>query len=180
MPASENFKNNIPTITNGNMDPLTLSVIKDLEDDENPPFIVNQDFLKQMIIFCSSEYITPIKFDKSGKYKGNDLETQSGIRYINKDGQICLIRKAPNCGPNDDQYDILPIKTATGTYAYYGFTINDGSVGLGSGEDIEVELVDDSGTPPWIPKEFSAVGDGDHPLDYNVNNLNNNELRDRL
>jgi len=104
------------------------------------PFGINIDFLAEMVVFGSSENISPLEFDpRTGLPKPfppliRDITAEA---YFVRGEDLYIYRQAEDCGPGEERYEEVLVgkvrDVATGTYAYYGRIVRSGSVGTGGG-----------------------------------------------
>lgn len=140
----------IPKQTNGGLTSLQLALANDMATGQLP-FGVNLDFLAAMRTYCHSDPLLPIDFENQGQqyaytygYKtvgirgegwaGINLTRKgsapdiarnlAGVSYTIRGDDIFLLRRAPDCGPDENIYEQVFIgKKATiaaGSFAYYG------------------------------------------------------------
>lgn len=138
MAAPNNFLVNNPNIGIGGLSPLQLAAANFLMSGSPLPFGINADFLAEMIVFGSSEIVTPLEFDtRTGLPNPYQLVRDIvGVSYYVKGEDVYLRRRALDCGPDENRFEEVLLgkvkDIASGTYAYYGRTIISGSYGTGS------------------------------------------------
>lgn len=138
------YQGTVPTQTQGGLSPLQLAVanyfIQNINTGQNPPFSVNQDWIKVMQTFVDSGMLTPAN---ANPYTGNPYSVIiapgiTGIRYIMVGEDVYLLRRAQDCGPDENRLEKILIgkraQVAEGTFAYYGRVIIGGSAAGGSGD----------------------------------------------
>lgn len=140
MAVPEIYTNNVPVQNIGGLTPLQLAAANYMMTSNPQPFAINIDFLAEMVVFGSSENISPLEFDpRTGLPKPfpplvRDITAEA---YFVRGEDLYIYRQAEDCGPDEDRFEEVLIgkvrDIAKGTYAYYGRTIIRGSVGTGGG-----------------------------------------------
>ena len=134
------YTNNVPIQNIGGLTPLQLAAANYMMTSNPQPFSINIDFLTEMLLFGSSENISPLEFDpRTGLPQPfppliRDITAEA---YFVRGEDLYIYRRAENCGPDEDRYEEVLVgkvrDIATGTYAYYGRIVRSGSVGTGGG-----------------------------------------------
>ena len=134
------YTNNTPIQNIGGLTPLQLAAANYMMSSSPQPFSINIDFLTEMLLFGSSENISPLEFDpRTGLPQPfppliRDITAEA---YFVRGEDLYIYRRAENCGPDEDRYEEVFVgkvrDIATGTYAYYGRIVRSGSVGTGGG-----------------------------------------------
>jgi len=153
MATPEVYKGIVPNKTNGGLTSLQLALANDMATG-NLPFGVNLDFLAAMRTYCHSDPLLPINFKNEGQaycsangitYRNggrdpNDpanigisvrktnapdvARNMSGVMYTILGDDIFLLRKAPDCGPDENRFEQTYVGkksiVAAGSFAYYG------------------------------------------------------------
>lgn len=142
MAVPEIYTNNVPVQNIGGLTPLQLAAANYMMTSTPQPFAINIDFLAEMVVFGSSENITPLEFDPRTGLPSplpplvRDITAEA---YFVRGDDLYIYRQAEDCGPDEDRFEEVLIgkvrDIAKGTYAYYGRTVRPGSVGLGGGGD---------------------------------------------
>jgi len=137
------------------------------------PFSINIDFLAEMVVFGSSENISPLEFDpRTGLPKPfppliRDITAEA---YFVRGEDLYIYRQAEDCGPDEDRYEEVLVgkvrDVATGTYAYYGRIVRSGSVGTGGGGTDGSGGSGDSGGSGYSPGPAPDSGVQDASLGY--------------
>jgi hypothetical protein len=113
MAASQNYQNNTPTVTSGDTDPVTLSLLEDFKRNDPRVFGINLEFLNEMCIYCSSvpkEVETPSEEDIQRALENNakfDLVSQGESRSSNSPtvwSQFMLDNAVWTANPRDEEY----------------------------------------------------------------------------
>jgi hypothetical protein len=139
----EVYENFVPAIQAGNLSPLQLALANILATGfpiNNSPILANRDFILEMIRFTDSALVTPITYDYQD-FAGSPFAqyytgTITGLSYIYENGEKYLIRRAQDCGPDENRTEkvkLPPSALAEGTFAYYGSVIRGGSFATGGG-----------------------------------------------
>ena len=139
----EVYENFVPAIQAGNLSPLQLALANILATGfpiNNSPILANRDFILEMIRFTDSALVTPITYDYQD-FVGSPFAqyytgTITGLSYIYENGEKYLIRRAQDCGPDENRTEkvkLPPSALAEGTFAYYGSVIRGGSFATGGG-----------------------------------------------
>ena len=142
MAVPEIYTNNVPVQNIGGLTPLQLAAANYMMTSTPQPFAINIDFLAEMVVFGSSENITPLEFDPRTGLPSplpplvRDITAEA---YFVRGDDLYIYRPAEDCGPDENRFEEVLIgkvrDIAKGTYAYYGRTVRPGSVGLGGGGD---------------------------------------------
>lgn len=86
----------------GNLSPLQVAAAYYMDQGQQIPFFINNDWLVALNIFCNSGIITPRDVNL-----GDSVDLLS---IVDQDGALYLQRRAPDCGPDDvDRYDQIYI-----------------------------------------------------------------------
>jgi hypothetical protein len=138
---SDVYQGSTPAITNGGLNPLQLNLANFLAVGNPPPFAINQAFLETMKTYSDPGQLTPFDIDnRTGLPRVPDLnyDINEGIAYIYKGSDVYLLRRAPDCGPDENRLEQIllgpGIEVAAGTWAFYG-TVVGGSASGGAGGD---------------------------------------------
>lgn len=139
----EVYQNFTPAIDIGNLSPLQLALANILASGapiNESPVLVNLEFIIEMVRFTDSALITPVVYDyqdtPSSIFSPYYTGTITGISYIYENGEKYLIRRAQDCGPDENRTEkvkLPPTALAEGTFAYYGSVIRGGSYATGGG-----------------------------------------------
>jgi hypothetical protein len=148
------FQGLTPNFTGTGLSPLQLAMASYLAQGTPVTFAPNQDFLRAMQVFSSSAPLSPLDTDPlTGVARLPDIATTIvGYYYIVKGENVYVYRKAPDCGPDENRYELVNIgkqtEVATGTWTYFGARIASGTISGGS--DVNYNPADgpDSGPPP--------------------------------
>lgn len=134
------FQGFTPDITNGGLSPLQLALANFLATGFNindSPIGVNTEFRYAMYDFADSRMVTPTPYDYLNRNAPIVRGSITGISYIiEPDGYIYMLRKAEDCGPNENRQEKVqlgPRSLAEGTFAYWGSVIRGGSMCVGGG-----------------------------------------------
>jgi len=96
MAIPRQYLNNSPQITIANLSPLQLAAAYYMDQGQQIPFFVNQEFLRQMTTFASSGLITP------------EMVSVPGIAVVLKGDDVYVQRRAADCGPDEtDRYEYV-------------------------------------------------------------------------
>ena len=132
---SKVYQTNVPALTQGGLTSLQLALANYMAIGSPPPFAVNQAFLEIMNTYSDSGVLSPFDLDtRTGLPRIPDLKytTSEGIAYIAKGEDMYLLRRAQDCGPNENRFEEVYIgrrpDVAEGTWAFYGRPIGSGSV----------------------------------------------------
>lgn len=79
--------NNIPQT--GGLSPLQIAAVYYMNEGQQIPFFINQEFLQQVKIFASSGLVTPAEVNLPG------------LAIVERNEQIFLQRIAQDCGPDE-------------------------------------------------------------------------------
>jgi hypothetical protein len=134
------YTNNVPIQNIGGLTPLQLAAANYMMSSSPQPFSINIDFLTEMLLFGSSENISPLEFDpRTGLPKPFPplIRDVTAEAYFVRGEDLYIYRPAENCGPDENRFEEVLVgkvrDLATGTYAYYGRIVRSGSVGTGGG-----------------------------------------------
>jgi hypothetical protein len=134
------YTNNIPIQNIGGLTPLQLAAANYMMSGSPQPFGINKDFLTEMVIFGSSENISPLEFDpRTGLPNPFPplIRDVTAEYYFVRGEDLYIYRRAENCGPDENRFEEVLVgkvrDVATGTYAYYGRIIRPGSAATGGG-----------------------------------------------
>jgi hypothetical protein len=136
-----------PTITNGGLQPLQAALSTFMVEANNygtayedAPFGPNQAFMNEMLKFTDPGTLTPLEFDpRTGLAKEPDIDRTitAGIGFISKGDDIYLLRRALDCGPDENRTELVFLGNrfdlAEGSFAYYGELIMAGTRASGGG-----------------------------------------------
>jgi len=136
-----------PNILNGSLTPLQVALANYITEANllgaafaDSPFNVNQAFTDEMLLFTDPGTLTPLTFDpKTGIAKEPDIDRNitAGIGFISVGDDIYLLRRALDCGPDEDRTELVFLGSrfdlADGSFAYYGEMIMAGTKALGAG-----------------------------------------------
>lgn len=138
---SDVYQGRTPAIENGGLNPLQLALANYMAVGNPPPFAVNNAFMETMKGFTDPGQLTPFDIDtKTGLPRQPDLDynINEGIAYIARGEDIYLLRRAQDCGPDENRLEEVYLgrrpDVAAGTWAFYG-TVVGGSVSGGAGGD---------------------------------------------
>jgi hypothetical protein len=142
----------VPNKANGGLTPLQLALANDMANGK-VPFGVNVDFLAAMRVYSHSDPLLPLNFKEEGlaynkvhgiNYSGRGasnpasegiavrkvtgvpdiIRNMSGVMYTIRGDDIFLLRKSPDCGPDENLYEQTFVGKksviAAGSFAYYG------------------------------------------------------------
>lgn len=131
------YQGSTPAIENGGLNALQLALANYMAIGNPPPFAVNNAFLETMKTFTDSGELSPFDLDtKTGLPRVPDLlyNITEGIRYIARGEDIYLLRRAQDCGPDENRLEEVYLgrrpDVAEGTWAFYGQVVG-GSVATG-------------------------------------------------
>lgn len=139
------YDNNVPNI-DPQLSPLQLALASYMAKGTPLAFAPNERFMKAMQVFTNSAPLSPIDIDpRTGLAREPDISRSiKGIAFRVKpsssgdpnDDEIFVYRRAPDCGPDEDRYELISIgkraNVAYGTWAYYGPRVGSGRVADGS------------------------------------------------
>lgn len=132
------YQNNTPSLENGGLNALQLALANYMAVGNPPPFAVNNAFMQTMKTFTDPGELSPFDLDtKTGLPRVPDLlyTVNEGISYIAKGEDIYLVRRAQDCGPDENRLEEVFLgkrpDVAAGTWSFYGM-IRGGSVAGGS------------------------------------------------
>ena len=176
MAVPEIYTNNTPIQNIGGLTPLQLAAANYMMSSSPQPFAINIDFLAEMVVFGSSENISPLEFDKRTGLPSplpplvRDITAEA---YFVRGEDLYIYRRAENCGPDENRFEEVLIgkvrDIATGTYAYYGRIVRSGRVGTGGGGDNGSGGSDSYGYSPGPPSDPAApAGTQDASLGYDA------------
>lgn len=90
----------------GNLSPLQIAAAYYMDQGQQIPFFINNEWLRALNIFCNSGLVTP----RSLGIAVDDNEAYLSIILVGDD--VYLQRKAPDCGPEEiDRYDQIYLGT---------------------------------------------------------------------
>jgi hypothetical protein len=90
----------------GNLSPLQIAAAYYMDQGEQIPFFINNDWLRALNVFCNSGIVTP----RSLGIESAATENEAYLSIIIIDDGVYLQRKAPDCGPEEiDRYDQIYI-----------------------------------------------------------------------
>lgn len=134
------YKGNIPAPVQPNLSPLQLALLNYLTTGNPPPLMPNEEFLTEMKTACDSDCLEASTTNAQTGLPQTPSITPgyTGVGYVSLGDQVYLVKRAENCGPNEqERYDYVSMgdrtKVANGTFAYYGGPIENGTVARGSG-----------------------------------------------
>ena len=141
------YQGTTPTTTFGGLQPLQVALANYMieanalgQADENNPWNPNQAFMDEMKKFADPGTLTPLEFDPTtGIAKEPDIDRNitAGIGFISQGDDIYLLRRALDCGPNENRTELVFLGNrfdlAEGSFAYYGAMIMPGTRGSGAG-----------------------------------------------
>jgi hypothetical protein len=148
------FQGLTPNFTGTGLSPLQLALASYLAQGTPVTFAPNQDFLRAMQVFSSSAPLSPLDVDPlTGAARVPDIATTIvGYYYIVKGENVYVYRKAPDCGPDENRYELVNIgkqtDIATGTWTYFGARIRPGSISAGSDYGTNSEPGPETAPPP--------------------------------
>jgi len=121
------YSNNNPRIAIANLSPLQLAAAYYMDQGQQIPFFINQEFLRQMTTFASSGIVTPAM-----------LNVTDGIAVVLRGNDVYVQRRAPDCGPEEiDRYEYVYAGTkqdlAPDSWEFDGILIRGGSAANGAG-----------------------------------------------
>lgn len=137
----QNFK---PNINVGDLSPIQLALASAMAsgfpDVNDSPILVNQELVNEMVRFADSALITPLAYDyqlfTDSPFAPYVTGTITGVSYIYENGETYIIRRAQDCGPDENRSEkvkLPPSALAQGTFAYYGSVIRGGTYATGGG-----------------------------------------------
>jgi hypothetical protein len=140
----EVYVNFIPNINVGDLSPLQLALASALAagfpNVNNSPILVNKELVDEMVRFTDSALITPLAYDyqsfTDSPFAPLVQGTITGLSYIYENGETYIIRRAQDCGPDENRQEkvkLPPSVLAQGTFAYYGSVIRGGTYATGGG-----------------------------------------------
>ena len=135
------YANLVPRTESGELSPIQLALANFLAAGfavNDSPMLVNKEFATEMQRFMDSGVVTPIKYDyQTGNGANNYRGSITGLSYvIQPDGYIYMLRKAEDCGPDENRTELVklgPRTLAEGTFAYWGSVISAGAYATGGG-----------------------------------------------
>lgn len=132
------YQGNTPAIQNGGLNALQLALANYMAVGNPPPFAVNNAFMETMKAFTDPGELSPFDLDtKTGLPRVPDLDytISDGISYVARGEDIYLLRRAQDCGPDENRLEEVFLgrrpDVAAGTWSFYGM-IRGGSVAGGS------------------------------------------------
>jgi len=125
MAIPSQYLNNSPQISIANLSPLQLAAAYYMDQGQQIPFFINQEFLRQMTTFASSGVVTP-------------PTEYPGIAVVLRDDNVYVQRLAANCGPEQiDRYEYVYVGTKQELYPesweFDGTLVRGGSAASGGG-----------------------------------------------
>lgn len=141
------YQGTTPTTTFGGLQPLQVALANYMAIanaygaafDDNP-WAPNQAFMDEMVKFSDPGTLTPLEFDpRTGLAKAPDIDRNitAGIGFISQGDNIYLLRRALDCGPNENRTELVFLGNrfdlAEGSFAYYGQMIMAGTRTSGAG-----------------------------------------------
>jgi len=154
------YQNNTPTI-DPSLLPLQLALANYMALGNPLAFAPNTRFLQAMKIYTNSLPLSPITFDpRTGAPRVPDISRDIvGLTYVSKGDDIYVYRRAQDCGPDENRYELSLIgnraNVAVGTWAYYGPRVGSGRVSDGS------MLYDNAGTGDGSGGSSGFAGGGE-------------------
>lgn len=91
MAIPRQYLNNSPQIAIANLSPLQLAAAYYMDQGQQIPFFINQEFLRQMTTFASSGIITP------------EMISVPGISVVLQGNDVYVQRRAADCGPDETE-----------------------------------------------------------------------------
>ena len=132
------YQGNTPSIENGGLNALQLALANYMAIGNPPPFAVNNAFMETMKTFADSGILSPFDLDtRTGLPRIPDLNytISDGIAYVARGEDIYLLRRAQDCGPDENRFEEVYLgrrpDVAAGTWAFYGQVVG-GSAASGS------------------------------------------------
>lgn len=131
------YENNNPVV-DPSLLPLQLALANYMALGNPLAFAPNTRFLQAMKNYCDSFVLSPLDFDpRTGFPRVPDISRNiTGIFYLAKGDDLYVYRRAQDCGPDENRYELAYIgkrsEIATGTWVYYGPLIGSGRVSSGS------------------------------------------------
>lgn len=120
------YQTTSPTIQNANLSPLQLAASYYMAQGQQTPFFVNHDWLRALSAYADSGLITPAS-----------VGVPEGLSVVAEEDSIYVIRKAPDCGPEENRYEKVYVGTrnqvAPGSWSFNGMVIRGGSAANGAG-----------------------------------------------
>lgn len=139
----EVYVNFIPNINVGDLSPVQLALASSMAAGfaiNDSPMLVNKELIDEMIRFSDSALITPLAYDyqsyTDSPFAPYVTGTITGVSYIYENGETYIIRRAQDCGPDENRTEkvkLPPSALAQGTFAYYGSVIRGGTFATGGG-----------------------------------------------
>ena len=131
------YQGDTPAIENGGLNALQLALANYMAVGNPPPFAVNNAFMETMKTFADSGILSPFDLDSAtGLPRIPDLDytISDGIAYVARGEDIYLLRRAQDCGPDENRFEEVYLgrrpDVAAGTWAFYGQVVG-GSVAKG-------------------------------------------------
>ena len=138
------YQGDTPAIENGGLNALQLALANYMAKGNPPPFAVNNAFMETMKTFSDPGELSPFDIDtKTGLPRIPDLlyNVSEGIAYVARGEDIYLLRRAQDCGPDENRLEEVFLgrrpDVAAGSWAFYGM-IRRGTVSGGSFGDGEI------------------------------------------
>lgn len=132
------YQGNTPSIESGGLNALQLALANFMAIGNPPPFAVNNAFMETMKTFSDSGVLSPFDIDPAtGLPRIPDLNytISDGIAYIARGDDMYLLRRAQDCGPDENRFEEVYLgkrpDVAAGTWAFYGQVVG-GSAADGS------------------------------------------------
>lgn len=127
------YTNNNPNPTT-NLTPLDLALAAYMAQGTPLAFGPNQKFANAMRVFTDSIPLSPLSVDpRTGIPRQPDVSRDLvGITYQAKGDDIYLYRRAQDCGPDENRYELVWVAKRSelgfGTWLYYATRIPGGSI----------------------------------------------------
>lgn len=158
------YQGSTPAIENGGLNALQLALANYMAINNPSPFGINPAFQESMKTFSDPGELSPFDVDtRTGFPRTPDLlyNVSEGIAYIARGEDIYLLRRAQDCGPDENRTEEVYLgqrpDVAAGTWAFYGM-IRRGTVSGGS--------FGDSGIGGYVDSQGYAIGGYDFGLGY--------------
>ena len=138
------YQGNTPSLESGGLNALQLALANYMAKGNPPPFAVNNAFMETMKTFSDPGELSPFDIDtRTGLPRIPDLlyNVSEGIAYVARGEDIYLLRRAQDCGPDENRLEEVFLgrrpDVAAGSWAFYGM-IRRGTVSGGSFGDGEI------------------------------------------
>lgn len=161
---SDVYQGRTPAIENGGLNPLQLALANYMAIGNPPPFAVNNAFMQSFQTFADPGELSPLDIDKrTGLPRRPDLNytVSDGFSYIARGDDIYLIRRAQDCGPDENRFEEVFLgkrpDVAAGTWAFYGF-IGGGTAAGGSVESGPGGFASPAAPSNSVPASLDAIG----------------------